>query len=69
MTGTFENKTYSDGTVATGPAPLPERSPALSWSDGVCPTCGSDEWDVERHWGQPSLSVYYCRCGALDHVE
>lgn len=59
----LETKTYSDGTVATGPAPLPTESPA----EHLCPRCGTEEWDrVDAERGR-ERDVPFNRCCHCEH--
>jgi DNA-directed RNA polymerase subunit M/transcription elongation factor TFIIS len=57
----IETKTYSDGTTATGPAPLPDHSPR---QQDECPKCGTDEWDRITNRVAPGEVFNRCaRCG------
>jgi DNA-directed RNA polymerase subunit M/transcription elongation factor TFIIS len=66
----IETKTYSDGTTATGPAPLPECSPRHVRYSNVapweCPKCGAEEGDrVDAERGRERDVPFNrcCRCG------
>lgn len=57
----IETKTYADGTVATGPAPLPAQSPVVTHDYPACATfrggkCTCDEGtDDKRACGVPEV--------------
>lgn len=44
---TLEQRTYADGTVATGSAPLPEKSPDGADTVSVEPNSGQPEPDAQ----------------------